>query len=151
MASPTLPAPVPVFAVRDFGFTVSSPIIPLVEFESRLQFAEDLEAVVNARLDYNLGTAVGSYPFTDLPIAFDPDHVATITTNGLVQTIRLQNYLGDSLSLQRPSDGFIEWAGPIVATRVIPEPATTLLAIAALFAIIAACQRKPASASTTIL
>jgi hypothetical protein len=86
-----------------------------------------------------------------LPIAFDPDHVATITTNGLVQTIRLQNYLGDSLSLQRPSDGFIEWAGPIVATRVIPEPATTLLAIAALFAIIAACQRKPASASTTIL
>ena len=128
VASPALSAPVPVFAVRDFGFTVSSPIIPL----NGNLFQEDLEAVVNARLDYDLGTANGSYSFTNWQRGFDDDYVGRITSDGLVQTIRLENYLGDIFTLQSPADSFIEWSGPIVATRIIPEPGGLLLAVMAL-------------------
>jgi hypothetical protein len=129
VASPTLAAPVPIFAVRDFGFTLSSPVIPLVEFESRLQFAEDLQAVLNARIDYDLGSAAGSHSFTNWQRGFDNDNVGRITTDGLVQTIRMQNYLGEIIALQSPADSSFRWSGPIVATRVIPEPSGLLLAL----------------------
>jgi hypothetical protein len=128
VASSTLSAPVPVFAVRDFGFELSSEPIEL----RGIQFNESLRATVDARLDYDLGAAAGSYLFTDWQRGFDNDNVGTITTNGLVQTIRLQNYLGDSLWLQSPADSFIDWSGSIVATRVIPEPNGLLLAMIAL-------------------
>lgn len=131
----TLPAPIPVFAVRDFGFTLSSPPLGLVgnEFEPfGLQFAQDLEAIVNAHIDYDLGTANGSLQLADWRRGFDDDSVGSITTSGVVQRLTLQNYLGDILALQSPSDLFFEWAGPIVATRVIPEPNGLLLAVGAL-------------------
>jgi hypothetical protein len=141
VASSTLSAPVPVFAVRDFGFSLSSEPIEL----RGIQFNESLRATINARLDYDLGMAAGSYPFTDWQQGFDNDNVGTITTNGLVQTIRLQNYLGQIFALQSPADSFIEWSGPIVATRVIPEPTGLLLAVVALWsgaAFARACQTK---------
>jgi hypothetical protein len=128
VASPTLPPPVPVFAVRNFGFSLTSPVLPL----NGPHFQEDLEAVVNARVDYDLGTAMGSHSFTNWQRGFDDDHGGNITSDGLVQTIRLQNYLGDIVALQRPADSFIEWSGPIVATRIIPEPGGILLAIIAI-------------------
>jgi hypothetical protein len=129
VATPTLGAPAPIFAVRDFGFTLSSPVIPLIEFESRLQFAEDLQAVLNARIDYDLGSAAGSHSFTNWQRGFDNDNVGRITTDGLVQTIRMQNYLGEIIALQSPADSSFRWSGPIVATRVIPEPSGLLLAL----------------------
>lgn len=142
MTSPTL-SPIPVFAIRDFGFTLASPAIPLVPFESRLQFAEDLQAVVNARIDYDLGSAPGSHSLTNWQQGFDNDNVGRITTDGLVQTIRLQNYLGQIIALQSPADSSFRWSGPIVATRVIPEPATSLLAIGTLFSLV--CRRRRSS------
>jgi hypothetical protein len=140
--SPTLGPPAPVFAVRDFGFTLSSPVIPLVEFESRLQFAENLRTVVNARIDYDLGSAAGSHSFTNWQHGFDNDNVGRITTDGLVQTIRLRNYLGEIVALQDPADSSFVWSGPIVATRIIPEPATALLAIAALSSMMLVYRRR---------
>jgi hypothetical protein len=128
MHSPTLVPPIPFFAARDVGFTLSSPPIALVGDH----FTEDLEAIVNARIDYDLGTAAGSYVLTDWSRGFDDDHVGSITTSGSIQTLRLQNYLGDIFALQRPSDSYMEWAGPIIATRVIPEPGGVLLAASAL-------------------
>jgi hypothetical protein len=124
----TSSTPVPVFAVRDFGFSLTSPILPLIG----PHFQEDIEAVVNARVDYDLGTAAGSHSFTNWQRGFDDDNGGSITTDGVVQTIRLQNYLGDIVALQSPSDSYIEWAGPIVATRIIPEPSGLLLALIAL-------------------
>jgi hypothetical protein len=132
VASPTLGTPAPIFGVRDFGFTLSSPVIPLVEFESGLQFAEDLQAVVNARIDYDLGSAAGSHSFTNWQRGFDNDNVGRITTDGLVQTIRMQNYLGEIIALQSPADSSFRWSGPIVATRIIPEPGGLLLAVIAI-------------------
>jgi hypothetical protein len=134
MNAPNLPAPTPVFAAREFGFTLSSPPIPLVEFESALQFAENLDATVNFRIDYDLGTSEGSLTRMNWNPAFDNDSVGRLTTTGLVQTIHLQNYLGEISALQSPSDLFFEWAGPIVATRVIPEPSGLVLAAFALAA-----------------
>jgi hypothetical protein len=134
MAAPSLPAPTPFFATRDFGFTFSSPPIPLVEFQSALQFTEDIEANVNFQIDYNLGTAAGSLTRTNWSRGFDDDNVGRMTNTGLVQTIRLQNYLGEIFALQSPADSFLEWSGPIVATRVIPEPSGVLLAGLALAA-----------------
>jgi hypothetical protein len=130
MQSPTL-SPIPIFAVRDFSFSISSPTVPLVEFQSRLQFAEDIEAIVNARIDYDLGTASGAFIYTNEFIPFDDDNVGRLITEGLIQSIELQNYLGDIFALGSPGDSFIEWSGPIVATRVIPEPAAVLLALLA--------------------
>jgi hypothetical protein len=135
MNAPSLPAPVPVFAAREFGFTLSSPPIPLVEFESALQFAEDLNAVVDFRIDYDLGTSEGSLTRMNWNRGFDDDSVGDLSTTGLVQTIHLQNYLGEIFELQSPADSFFEWSGPIVATRVIPEPNSLLLCAAALAAI----------------
>jgi hypothetical protein len=132
MNAPTLPAPTPVFATRDFGFTLSSPPIPLVEFHSGLQFADDLDATVDFRIDYDLGTREGSLTRTNWNRGFDNDSIGFLTTTGLVQTIRLQNYLGDIVALESPADLFFEWAGPIVATRVIPEPSSLQLAASAL-------------------
>ena len=132
VASPTLGTPAPIFAVRDFGLALSSPVIPLVELESRLQFAEDLQAVLNASIDYDLGSAAGSHSFTNWQQGFDNDNVARITTDGLVQTIRMQNYLGEIIALQSPADSSFVWSGPIVATRVIPEPSGLLLAVIAI-------------------
>jgi hypothetical protein len=145
VASPSLPAPVPIFAVRDFSLSLSSDPIEL----HGIQFNESLRGTVNARIDYDLGTAQGSYPFTDWQEGFDNDHVGTITTSGLVQTIRLQNYLGEIFALQTPADSFIEWSGSIVATRIIPEPTGLLLAAVALAcgaAVVRGCsvQARPA-------
>ncbi len=128
MQSTTLAPPLPIFAVRDFGFSISSPTIPLVEFQSGLQFTEDIEALVVARIDYNLGTSSGAFTYTDEFIPFDDDHAGNLTTEGLIQRLQLQNYLGDIFALEVPGDSFIEWAGPIVATRIIPEPSSLLLA-----------------------
>jgi hypothetical protein len=128
MTAPSLPSPVPFFAARDFGFTLSSPPIPLVEFQSRLQFAEDIETLVDFRIDYDLGTAQSSLERVDWSRGFDDDHVGRLITAGGLQRIELQNYLGDSFLLQSPADSFFEWAGPIVATRIIPEPSGLLLA-----------------------
>jgi hypothetical protein len=94
-----------------------------------LQFAEDLQAVVNARIDYDLGSAAGSHSFTNWQRGFDNDNVGRITTDGLVQTIRMQNYLGEIVTLQDPADSSFRWSGPIVATRIIPEPGGLLLAL----------------------
>ena len=88
----------PLFAVRDFSFSISSPTIPLVDFQSRLQFAEDIEAVVNARIDYDLGTSPGAFTYTDEFIPFDDDNVGRLITEGLNQRLELQNYLGDIVS-----------------------------------------------------
>ena len=128
MTVPSLPAPVPLFAARDFGFTLSSPAIPLVEFESRFQFTEDIETLVDFQIHYDLGTAQGSLERIDWSRGFDDDHVGRLITAGGMQRIELQNYLGDIFALQSPSDSYFEWAGPIVATRVIPEPNGVLLA-----------------------
>ena len=130
MAAPTLPAPAPVFAARDFRFTLSSPPIPLIAG----QFQEDLEATVNVRIDYDLGTASGALTLSDWIRGFDDDNVGRITTAGGVQTLELQNYLGDIFALQSPADSFFEWSGPIIATRVIPEPSGLALAWSALCA-----------------
>lgn len=134
MVASTLPIPSPVFAARGFGFTVLSDPIPLVEFESRLQFAEDLQASVDFRLDYDLGIAAGSFEQTDWSRGFDDDNVGRLITEDNVQRIELQNYLGDIFLLQAPADSFVEWAGPIVATRVVPEPGAWALAAVSLFA-----------------
>ncbi len=128
MQSTTLAPPLPIFAVRDFGFSISSPTIPLVEFQSGLQFTEDIEALVDARIDYNLGTSSGAFTYADEFIPFDDDHAGSLTTEGLIQRLQLQNYLGDIFALEVPGDSFIEWSGPIVATRVIPEPSAAMLA-----------------------
>jgi hypothetical protein len=146
MASPTLPPPVPLFAVRDFSFSISSPAVPLVEFQSTLQFTEDIEAVVNARLDYNLGTSAGTYNFTNWNRGFDDDNAGRLITEGLIQRLELRNYLGDIFALESPSDSFIEWAGPIVATRVIPEPPAMLLAAVLCASAYALCLRRRKSA-----
>lgn len=118
-------------AARDFSFTLASAAIPLVTGPQFSKFAEDLEATVNVRVDYSYGAIAGTHELVDWNRGFDDDHVATLTTTGLVQTIRLQNYLGDIFALQTPADSFLEWSGPIVATRVIPEPSSWLLATVA--------------------
>ena len=87
-----------------------------------MQFAEDLEAMVNVRLDYSYGVIRGAHELVNWSRGFDDDNVGTLSTTGLVQTIRLQNYLGDIFALESSADSFFEWAGPIVATRAIPEP-----------------------------
>jgi hypothetical protein len=136
MTAPSLPTPVPFFAVRDFGFTLSSPAIPLVEFQSRLQFAEDIETLVNFDIDYDLGAMPGSEERTGWNRSFDDDHVGRLITTGDIQRIELQNYLGEIFWLQLPADSYLEWSGPIVATRVVPEPTGLLLAALSLTALI---------------
>jgi hypothetical protein len=133
MAAPTLPAPTPVFAVRDFSFSLDSRPIPLIEFAGGQQFADDIEATVNARLDFAVHAGEGSYLLDDWLRGFDDDNIGSLSTEGAVQLLRLHNYLGDIFPLMPPSDSFVEWAGPIVATRVVPEPARrVLLALGAL-------------------
>jgi len=119
MAAPSLPLPIPVFAAREFSLGLNSPVIPLVAG----QFRQDIQAVVNATIDYNLGTSAGASKLINWSRGFDDDNAGSLTTNGLAQTIQLQNYLGDIFALQTPGDSFFEWSGPIVATRLIPEPA----------------------------
>ena len=86
------------------------------------QFGQNIDAIVNARIDYNLGTATGALTLNNWTRGFDDDMSAgNLITQGLTQTIELQNYVGDIFALQSPSDSFFEWSGPIVATRVIPD------------------------------
>jgi hypothetical protein len=70
----------------------------------------------------------GSLERTDWSRGFDDDHVGRLITSGAMQGIELQNYLGEIFWLQSPADSYFEWSGPIVATRVIPEPSGLLLA-----------------------
>jgi hypothetical protein len=127
--SPTLGPPAPVFAVRDFGFSLESEPIEL----RGMQFNEDLTAFLNARIDYDLGATSGAYSLSNWQRGFDDDHVGTLRTEGNVQTLRLQNYLGDIFMLQSPADSSFVWSGPIVATRIIPEPSGWLLVVLALW------------------
>jgi hypothetical protein len=154
MAAPTLPTPTfptPVFAVRDFSFSIASPPIPLVEFDGRQQFADDIEAMVNARLDFDIAAGEGTYVLDNWLRGFDDDNVGRLSTDGMLQTLQMHNYLGDIFPLLTPADSFVEWAGPIVATRIVPEPASImLLAAAALSAGFmcryqVACRRTPSA------
>jgi hypothetical protein len=79
-------------------------------------------------LDYDLGATPGSEERIDWNRGFDDDHAGRLITADGVQRIELQNYLGEIFWLQSPADSFFEWSGPIVATRVIPEPSGLLLA-----------------------
>ena len=131
-------------AARDFRFTLASPAIPLVSSPAGMHFSEDLEATVNVRMDYSYGSIGGTHELLDWLRGFDDDNVGTLTTTGFVQTIQLQNYLGDIFALESPADSFFEWAGPIVATRVIPEPRGWLLGLAGIgVACAAAAIRRP--------
>ncbi len=83
MQSTTLAPPLPIFAVRDFGFSISSPVLPMVPGQ---QFSQDIEAVVNARIDYNLGTSAGTFVFANWNRGFDDDNAGNLITEGLIQT-----------------------------------------------------------------
>jgi hypothetical protein len=132
MAAPALPAPVPFFAVREFAFSLTSPVLPLGPDGTQFGRPFNIDAIVNARIDYNLGTATGALILNNWTRGFDDDMSAgNLITQGLTQTIELQNYVGDTFPLQSPWDSFLEWSGPIVATRVIPEPSGLTVAIGA--------------------
>jgi hypothetical protein len=131
MVASTLPSPSPVFATRDFGFALTSDPIPLFDFQSHLQFAQDMQASGNFKIDYDLGATIGTLERVDWSRGFDDDSQGRLITEGSVQRIELQNYLGEIFLLQSPADLFVEWAGPIVATRVVPEPSSWTLLLAA--------------------
>jgi hypothetical protein len=131
MAAPALPAPVPFFAVRDFAFSLSGPVLPLGPGGTQFGRPLNTDAIVNARIDFNLGTSAGTHTLANWARGLDDDVSAgNLITEGLTQRIEFANFFGEIFALESPSDLFIQWSGPIVATRIIPEPHSLILAVA---------------------
>jgi hypothetical protein len=131
MAAPSLPAPVPFFAMRDFTFSLSGPVLPLGPDGTQFGRPLNTDAIVNARIDFNLGASAGTYTLANWARGLDDDASAgNLITEGLTQRIEFENFFGGTFALESPSDLSIQWSGPIVATRVIPEPSSLTLAVA---------------------
>jgi hypothetical protein len=116
-------------ALRDFVFNFISDPLPLRANGPLLQFNTSVQqGIETGVVDFHNGTVPGFKNFAGFEIGGDDDNVSSLSTDGSVQTLRFHFYSAIGFDAREDFDSHFQFAGELVATRVVPEPAGLVFA-----------------------
>jgi len=120
--------------LRDFIFTATSAPIPLRPNGPLLQFNTSVQqGIQTGRVEFHNGSVPGAKNFAGFSIGGDDDNVSSLSTEAGIQTLDFHFYSAIGFDAREDFDSHFQFAGGLIATRAVPEPAPlSVLAIASL-------------------
>jgi hypothetical protein len=102
----------------------------MVPFNGTLQFNTYVQqGIQSGRVEFFNGLVPGAKNFAGFSIAGDDDNVSSLTTENGIQTLQFHFYSAIGYDARQDSDSYFQFAGDIIATRAVPEPAGLALVL----------------------